>query len=201
MEKEVEENQSRKGKSFQWYLYVVFIPLAFAILVAVIVSFIAGINIIDTAKDFGKKIPIVGSLVQINQANSSKSNDKSVIELQGQIKDREEKISQLETQISDKNKEIQKAELEQKRLQKEIDDVVSSQTEGKRALKDIIKTYETMSAKKAAPIITQMNDEEALKILSSIKADSLAAIMENMNAKAAAKFTQLLTNATDINNE
>ena len=200
MEKEVEENQSRKGKSFQWYLYVVFIPLTFAILVAVIVSFIAGINIIDTAKDFGKKIPIVGSLVQKNQANSSKSNDKYVIELQGQIKDREEKISQLETQISDKNKEIQRAELEQNRLQKEIDDVVSGQTEGKRALKDIIKTYESMSAKKAAPIITQMNDDEALKILSSIKADSLAAIMENMNAKDAAKYTQLLTTVADINN-
>ena len=43
--------------------------------------------------------------------------------------------------------------------------------------------------KKAAPIITQMNDNEALKILSSLKPATLAAILEKMNATDAAKYT------------
>jgi flagellar motility protein MotE (MotC chaperone) len=154
----------------------------------------------DAAKDFGQKIPIVGSFVQKDHPIASKSSDKYVIELQGQIKDKEAEISQLQTKIDSRNKDIQRANLENSRLQKEMDDMAASQAESKRALKDIIKTYETMSAKKAAPIITQMSDKEALKILSSVKPDILAAIMENMNSNDAAKYTQLLTIGTNKNN-
>jgi flagellar motility protein MotE (MotC chaperone) len=200
MVNELEEKQEKKGKSFLWFLYVVFIPLLFAVTVAIIVFSIAGVNVMDVAKDFGQKIPIVGSLVQKDHQNASKSNDKYAIELQGQIKDREAEISQLQTQIDSRNKDIQRAQLENSRLQKEIDDMAASQAESKRALKDIIKTYETMSAKKAAPIITQMSDKEALKILSSLKPDILAAIMENMNSNDAAKYTQLLTIGANKNN-
>ena len=54
-----------------------------------------------------------------------------------------------------------------------------------------------MSAKKAAPIITRMNDDEALTILSSLKPDILAAMLEKMNATDAAKYTtaQLTNNS------
>jgi flagellar motility protein MotE (MotC chaperone) len=200
MDIEVKEKQSGKGKSFLWFLYVVVIPLLFAITVAIIVSFVAGVNVFDGAKDFGQKIPFVGSLIQKNDLNTSKTSEKNVIDLQGQIKDREEEISQLQKQLENKDSDIQRAELENNRLQKEIDDMAANETERTRALKDMIKTYETMSPKKAAPIIVQMNDNEALKILSSIKADVLAAIMENMNSQDAAKYTQLLTNDDEINN-
>jgi flagellar motility protein MotE (MotC chaperone) len=200
MDNELEEKQEKKGKSFLWFLYVVLIPLLFAITVALIIFSVAGVNVMNAAKDFGQKIPIVGSLVQKDHSNTSKTSDKNIIELQGQIKDREAEISQLQTQIDNKNKDIQNAQLENSRLQKEMDDMAASQADSKLALKDIIKTYETMSAKKAAPIITQMNDKEALKILSSLKADTLASIMENMNSKDAAKYTQLLTDGANKNN-
>jgi flagellar motility protein MotE (MotC chaperone) len=200
MENELEEKQKNKGKSFLWFLYVVFIPLLFAITVALIIFSVAGVNVMSVAKDFGQKIPIVGSLVHKEHSNTSKTSDKNIIDLQGQIKDREAEISQLQTQIENKNEDVQRAQLENSRLQKEMDDMAASQADSKLALKDIIKTYETMSAKKAAPIITQMNEKDALKILSSLKADTLAAIMENMNSKDAAKYTQLLTDGANKNN-
>ena len=65
----------------------------------------------------------------------------------------------------------------------------------------MIKTYETMSAKKAAPIITQLNDKEAMTILANIKSDTLAAIMEQMNAVDAAKYTSLLTDTSSLDQE
>jgi flagellar motility protein MotE (MotC chaperone) len=200
MDIEVKEKQSGKGRSFLWFLYVVVIPLLFAITVAIIVGIVSGVNVIDAAKDFGQKIPLVGSLLQKNDLNTSKMSEKNIIDLQGQIKDREEEISQLQTELENKGKDIQRAELENNRLQKEIDDMSANETDRTRALKDMIKTYETMSPKKAAPIIVKMNDNEALKILSSIKADILAAIMEKMNPQDAAKYTQLLTNDAEINN-
>ena len=43
---------------------------------------------------------------------------------------------------------------------------------GKSNFKEIVSTFETMSAKKAAPIITRMKDDEAITILSSLKPDT-----------------------------
>ena len=51
-----------------------------------------------------------------------------------------------------------------------------------------------MSAKKAAPIIESMNENDAMTILSSLKSDTLAGLLENMSPDVAAKFTTLLTN-------
>nr|WP_286182566.1 hypothetical protein [Bacillus sp. ISL-55] len=56
-----------------------------------------------------------------------------------------------------------------------------------------------MSAKSAAPIISKMGTEEAVKILTNIKPESLAAIMEKLPAEEAAKYTELLTNETNGN--
>ena len=54
--------------------------------------------------------------------------------------------------------------------------------------------------KRLLRFITQMNDDEALKILSSIKPATLAAILEKMNATDAAKYTAQLTNKSDTDN-
>nr|WP_281064436.1 hypothetical protein [Cytobacillus eiseniae] len=71
--------------------------------------------------------------------------------------------------------------------------------ENKRAFKDIVKTYETISAKKAAPILAQMTEEEAIQILTNLKSDTLAAIMEKMEPEDAARYTELLTADIDVN--
>jgi flagellar motility protein MotE (MotC chaperone) len=94
---------------------------------------------------------------------------------------------------------MEKFQLEKDRLLQEIDDLQAIQAENKRAFKDIVRTYETLSAKKAAPIITKMTNDEALKILTNIKAETLAGILENMQPEDAAKYTQLLTNVSKEN--
>ena len=63
-----------------------------------------------------------------------------------------------------------------------------------KAMNEITRTFENMSAKKAAPIIESMNENDALTILSSLKSDTLAGLLENMSPDVAAKFTTLLTN-------
>ena len=43
-----------------------------------------------------------------------------------------------------------------------------------KTMNEITRTFENMSAKKAAPIIESMNENDALTILSSLKSDTLA---------------------------
>jgi flagellar motility protein MotE (MotC chaperone) len=194
MEKVFEEQEEKKYGRLQWFFYVVMIPLLFAFVVALIVLTFAGINVFEAAKEFGGKIPIISNVVDKENSKSITELEESMVELEGEMKDKEAKISRLESQMKSKDKEIERLKLEKKQLESQIDDLVARQEENKRAFKDIVRTYESMSAKKAAPIISKMNNDEALKILTNIKSDKLAEIMENMTPEEAAKFTERLTN-------
>ncbi len=202
MNNEVTEKEIERKKPFQWFVFVILIPLLFAIAVALIVTTFAGINVFSTAKDLSGKLPFVSSVFSKN--SSSTANKKAVndnISLQAQVKDDEAKISQLQAKLQSKDQEIQRAQLENNRLQQEIDSLNANQKESKRALTDLVTTYETMSPKKAAPIIGKMTDSEALKILSSVKPEILASIMENMDPTQAARFTELLTKQNAVSQQ
>lgn len=193
MDKVAEELETKKTSRFQSFIYVVLIPLLFTITVALIVMTILGYNVFELTKEYGQKIPFVSSMISDDASDSAKDIETNMIELEAEIKDREAKITKLETELESKDQEISRAELEKERLQEEIDELTAMKEENKRAFKDIVKTYETISAKKAAPILSQMSETEALQILTNLKSDRLAEIMEKMEPEDAARYTELLT--------
>ncbi|MFO1445909.1 hypothetical protein KDN24_22445 [Bacillus sp. Bva_UNVM-123] len=193
MEKIIEEKESKKTSRFQGFIYVVVIPLLFAITVALIAMTSLGYNVFELTKEYGQKIPFISSMFNEEKTKSVEGLEKEMVDLEAEINDREAKIAQLQTKLESKDKEISKAQLEKERLEDEIVELTEMKEKNKRAFKDIIKTYETISAKKSALIITQMGEDEALQILSSVKADTLAAIMEKMDPEEAARYTELLT--------
>ncbi|MDX1771281.1 MAG: hypothetical protein R3328_07115 [Planococcaceae bacterium] len=50
-----------------------------------------------------------------------------------------------------------------------------------------------MSSKSAAPVLNNMSDAEALRILTNLKPDILAGILEKMTPEQAAKYTELMS--------
>jgi len=193
IEKEIETAEETKAKPFQKFLLLVLIPLLIVITLGLIIATATGVNVFEKAKSYTAKIPIVGGLAQKENAASIKNIEKNVSDLQNQLNDRNAEITQLQEKLDSKDIELQKAKLDNGQLQQDIKDLNAAQKESKRALKDIVSTYETMSPKKSAPIIAKMTDTEALKILSSVKPEALAAIMENMDSTQAARFTELMT--------
>ncbi len=189
----IEEKEPNKSSKFQSFIFIVFIPLLFAITVALVAMTLLGYNVFEITKEYGQKIPFVSSMLSEEKQQTVKNLEKEMIELEAEINDREAKISDLQTELDSKDQEITTAKLEKERLEDEINELTAMKEQNKRAFKDIVKTYETISAKKAAPILAQMNEDEALQILSSIKADTLAAIMEKMNPEDAARYTELLS--------
>lgn len=193
MDKVLEEKESGKKSKFQSFIFLVFIPLLFAITVALIVMTILGVNVFEVTKEYSQKIPFISSAFNEESPKTVDGLESKMIELEAEIKDREAKISKLESELEGKDEEISQIQLEKESLEEEVKELTAMKEENKRAFKDIIKTYETISAKKAAPILSQMSEDEALQILSSIKADSLAAIMEKMAPEDAARYTELLS--------
>lgn len=191
--------ESQEGNKFQTFLMVIAIPSLFAVVIAMVALSILGINIFETAKDLGGKMPFISQYVSEEGQPSTEEFEKNIISLEAEIKDREAKMEQLQSKIDSKDTQLKRMELEKAQLQSQIEELTAIQEENKRAFREIVKTYETMSAKSAAPIISNMETGEAIKILTNIKPESLAAIMEKLPADVAAEYTELLTNETDRN--
>lgn len=68
-------------------------------------------------------------------------------------------------------------------------------------MKEIVNTYEKMSAKAVAPIIVEMKDEQALEILSNLKPDTLSQVLAKMDPKEAARYTELLSKNKESNTD
>ncbi len=192
----LEELEESKISKFQWFL-VIFIPLIFAVTVALIVFTVAGVNVVEKAKEMSAKIPFIESDQKDEEKGKPAKNDEKVSmkleKLETEIENKEKEIDKLEGIIDTRDKAIEKAEAEKQQLQTEMNQLKDSQNNSKQAFKDIIRTYETMAPKKAAPIITEMNDEDAVEILSSMKAATLAKVLEQMTTADAARLTKKLT--------
>jgi flagellar motility protein MotE (MotC chaperone) len=198
MRKKSESNELEESKisKFQWFL-VIFIPLIFAVTVALIVFTVAGVNVVEKAKEMSAKIPFIESEQKREENGKTAKNAEKVSmkleKLETEIVNKEKEIEKLEGIIDTRDKAIVKAEAEKQQLQTEMNQLKDSQNNSKQAFKDIIRTYETMAPKRAAPIITEMNDEDAVEILSSMKAATLAKVLEQMTTADAARLTKKLT--------
>jgi flagellar motility protein MotE (MotC chaperone) len=195
------EKPEKEYGAFQWFVFVILIPLMFAVTISLVILIVAGVNVFDTAKDFGKKIPYVSTLlkdetkpedqIQLLEDNvvdlqaTNEENQKTIESLNNKIRKRDDQITQLNEEISELKRKL-------------MDNNVEAEKANVK-LNEIAKMYEGMSAKKAAEIIPQLSDDEAIMILSRISNSSVSAILEKMDAKAAAKYTGLLSKQNNQN--
>ncbi|MGG0411519.1 MotE family protein [Peribacillus simplex] len=192
----LEELEENKINKLQWFL-VIFIPLIFAVTVALIVFTVAGVNVVEKAKEMSAKIPFIESDQKDEEKGKPAKNEEKASmkleKLETEIENKEKEIEKLEGIIDTRDKAIAKAVAEKQQLQTEMNQLKDIQNSSKQAFKDIIRTYETMAPKKAAPIIIEMNDEDAVDILSSMKAATLAKVLEQMTTADAARLMKKLT--------
>ncbi|MGE7779131.1 MotE family protein [Peribacillus sp. NPDC097264] len=195
----LDELEESKISKFQWFL-VIFIPLIFAVTVALIVFTVAGVNVMEKAKELSGEIPFTELFEKddekVKPAQEIGKDSKRLARLETEIKDKEKEIKKLESIIDTRDQAVEKAEAEKQQIQTQLNQLKESQDGSKRAFKDIIRTYETMAPKKSAPIITEMNDEDAVKILASMKADTLAKVLEQMPTADAVRLTKKLTESS-----
>ncbi|WP_318615419.1 MotE family protein [Sporosarcina sp. YIM B06819] len=192
------EFEVEKGKSagiFQILLLWIFIPLLFASAVLLIIAKFADINVFDKAQEWSGKLPFVGEKNE-EQDDAGVANlvlGEQVVALQAEIKEKEAELFKVQGELDKSVSEKEKLLLEQQRLNDEIAQLISEKDISKKEFNGIVTTYEQMSPKSIAPVITKMTDGEAVRILASLKPDTLAAVLEKMAPEDAAKYTSLLT--------
>ncbi|MFK2824998.1 MotE family protein [Bacillus sp. B190/17] len=198
MKKEFVEVEEEKGYGvFQWILFVLVIPLLFAITIALIVMTVAGVNIFEKAKEWGEDIPIVSNMMGSGGAvEDAKTDKEKVISLQAEIKNKEAKIEQLEKKLETSAAKVEELLTEKDRLQLEIEQLKKQEeTAVKENTQDnkLINTYESMSPKNIAHILVNLSDNEAIQILAEMSTEKQADILEKLPPEKAAKYTKLLS--------
>lgn len=191
--KDVKENSPGL---FQKLLLWVLIPLLFASALLLIIAKFADINVFDKAKELTSEIPFIGEPkekdLDENAPDDSVLEDR-VVSLQAEIKDKEAEVFQLQKKLETADDEKEDLLIEQERLLDEIT-VLKRGNEGtQQKFTEIVSTFEKMSAKSAAPVLVNMSDAEAIQVLSNLKTDKLAAILEKMSPEDAAKYTTMMT--------
>ncbi|MDW0115732.1 hypothetical protein QTL97_02110 [Sporosarcina thermotolerans] len=182
----------KKGGLLQGVLLWTLVPLLSTTMVLLIIAYVADINIFDV-NEWNPSLPFVSKLVDEEEKLDAFLFEERVVSLQAEIQEKEAQLVKLEKALSKADEEKKVLLVDQKALLAEIDELKMAKEDQKRDLSEIISTFEKMSAKSVAPIISKMNDEEAIEILSSLKPDVLAPILEKLSAEDAARYTSLLT--------
>ena len=203
MEEIYEEHKVKKHNKFQWFLGVVFIPILFTLVVAVIVASFAGVDVWGKAKELSEKIPFIASDEEKLAVQKTEELEMRITDLNAEVQFRDDTITVLETEIDRKEQEIGTLTLKKEQLEKQIEALMNTEdsVHKTKSLNEMTRTFENMSVRSAAPIIESMNENDALTILSTLKSDTLAGLLEKMNPEIAAKFTTLLTNNTRKNKD
>ena len=194
------EIEEKKPNKIQWFLFVIVIPLIFAILVIAIVLSLTGGNVFEKAKDLSDKVST--QIFQSDEKQKEKTisqYEKEMVDLEAEIKNKEAEIKSLESVIDSRDQSIHQAEAEKQQLQKQLDELQNAQNgiqdKGQGTTNhsnEIVKTYELMSPKKMAPILAEMSDTDAVDILVNLKAETVAKVLEQMTPEDAARLTQKL---------
>ncbi|EMT46899.1 MotE family protein [Anoxybacillus flavithermus] len=202
MEQFEKDEETKKTSKLQWFLFVVFIPLLFTISVVLLILTFSGINVFEQGKKYAGQLPFISQWVEGTEANEKKKLQEQIVELKATIVEKEKQLKKANDVLKEKEAEIDALQQEIARLQAEKEQVQeptttppAEQTSTPRV--DVVKMYETMSPRKAAEIIPQMSDQEAVNLLSKLKTDKVAAILEKMDAQNAAKYTSLLAKKAD----
>ncbi|MBD8004021.1 MotE family protein [Bacillus norwichensis] len=186
------QKDNKKTGLFQKLFSWVVIPLLLILFLTLLAATLTGVNVYEKAKEIGGKIPVISSILGGKETVSIDEHNEAIVKLQAQIEEKNAKISRLERKVEDKESEIDLLNQDKKRLETTIEEKSQVDNDKKREMNEIVAVYETMMPKRAASIIVEMKDEEAVSILSSLGSEPLARIMEKMPPEKAAGYTQML---------
>ncbi|WP_156289065.1 MotE family protein [Oceanobacillus salinisoli] len=197
---EKKKNENKKMNPFLWFLFAVVIPVIIVITLVIIILNIAGIDVINWAKEKGDNIPVVSNLVTTEEEAEIKSRENH---FEQTIEDKDEEIEQLNQNISDLEMVISDLEQEMVRLeraQSEQDALEEANIEGQmnEAVKTVAKSYEEMDRVQAAVILENMEDRTSIvTILKEVPNDIRGEILQEMDPEIAADITQRLMSSSN----
>ena len=184
--------KTKKTGFLQW-LMVIGIPLLFALIIAIIIISVMGIDVIAKSKEVANQIPFLSSVVVTEEEANEESE---ITNYESQISEKDQQIRTLETEVANHKQTIETLNQEIVKLTNQVEEAIEAETANQEVnsekLEKLTKSYEEMDAVKAAPILTNITPELAASILEQMNDEERGSILSEMDAEIAADLTQLL---------
>lgn len=188
---EKQDKKKKKPSFFQW-LFVIIIPLLFALLITFIILSLLGIDVVNNSKEIVSGIPFVGNLVTTEEEAELERIEERY---QQQIETKDLKISELEAEVTGYELEIDQLNQEIVLLTRQLDDIneeLEHSTQINENLERLTISYQEMPPQSAANILSNLNEAVAVVILQELDDQHRGAILSVMDPESAAELTELL---------
>lgn len=153
------------------------IGLVAGLFLATAIPFGFGQTAKKTEKPTSDELAQVNELLDREKAVAAKEKDlaEKETELKARQQEMEEKLTKLLTVQND--------------LKAKLDELKVAKTQ---QFNNLMKIYSAMSPSKVAPLLNQMEDNEALEVLKGLKTDQVAKIMPKLEQQKAVRLSRML---------
>ncbi|WP_243386861.1 MotE family protein [Bacillus kexueae] len=187
------ENEEKSLSKLQWFLIIVTSSIVTLVFIYFIL-YMVGIDPLQKVKEKAKTIPIISNYIDKEENPISELEqitrefEKEKEQFTKTIDEQQQMITALEKDLQLKEDELSELQAEFHSLQSELN---ALNREGEQKV-DITSIYEEMNPSKAAESIAVLSDESATQILTSLKQETIARILEKMDVQDRARMTKLL---------
>ncbi|MBU9720321.1 MULTISPECIES: MotE family protein [Bacillaceae] len=184
------KNDNSQNK-WQVFFMLIFIPGVFAVILAVAVLSFMNVNIVDNVKQVVSMLPFVDGENE-ETIETEENVEEMLVQLEHENSTYLTTIQSLEYEMEQKNLQI--IELEER-----IDQLVQQENENEiqesnesADYGDIVRTLEGMTASKAAQIVSEMEEDEAVLYLRLMNTDARSQILSRVDPSKAANIISKL---------
>lgn len=189
MAKEKMEKENKKLNPLLQILFAVVLPVLVAEILVVIVLMFLGVDVAGWTEEKLAKTPIVSSFVKTEgekELLAKLEKSEETIESQKKtIEDLEEQVEYLEAEVDDL--EIDLAKLENETDEKELEEANLSEDVD---IKKLAGSFRKMDKAQAARIVSNLDMQKAVLLLSNVSGDIRGEILEEMDPQTAATLME-----------
>lgn len=189
MAKEKMEKENKKLNPLLQILFAVVLPVLVAGILVVIVLMFLGVDVAGWTEEKLAKTPIVSSFVKTEgekELLAKLEKSEETIESQKKtIEDLEEQVEYLEAEVDDL--EIDLAKLENETDEKELEEANLSEDVD---IKKLAGSFRKMDKAQAARIVSNLDMQKAVLLLSNVSGDIRGEILEEMDPQTAATLME-----------
>ncbi|MFS0672437.1 MotE family protein [Ornithinibacillus sp. 179-J 7C1 HS] len=185
--------EKEKMNPFLWFLFAIVIPVIIAITLTAIVLAMAGVNVVDWAKNTGNNIPVISSFITTDEEASQIKEEEDI---QSRFDKKDAEIDELTQEKLTLENTIEQLEQKIAKLERDLDVATnqSEKDESSETINQISSSFKEMKNKQAASILEQLDTGAAFIILSDMTSEDRGLIMENMDPEKAAEITKRFIN-------
>lgn len=191
----VKEENKKKTNPILWILFAIVIPLMVVSVIAVFVLSLVGVDVTGWMKEKGSNIPVVSSLVTTDE---EKDLQRQLEQANETIESQAEEIEALNQEIEHLEGIIEDLELDMERIENrnESEESLLEDTDltDEEEMKRVASSFRKMDPESAAQIIQNLDQTNAIAILSNLSGDVRGDILAEMEPRQAAEIMTAMMN-------